>query len=310
MANLYDWTNQKAQSGQRTGQLLYGSMLPGLFGGVDDAVGFNTGLRNSIANMYMSPRNGNALKNVDGTRALPKSNMNPFAQGQLQRMAVGGGDIPFAQDSVDMFSNWRDTGGITANDERDMRRASTSVIPSFFRGMQSDMDRMRRVQGGYSGGYTAQNAALARDSARAAANADVDAEGKLAQMRVAGKQFGTQGLENFFGRYGDTYNQNQRFGLGMLNDQDRWERESQMRLNSEDTQNDFAAANGLLGLYGTSPAGTNSAYNNLFQGLSGRDSSNMGYLSLLSGMNQKPLSTWEKIMKGVGMGAGVMGAFI
>ena len=271
---------------------------------IEDARTFSTGMRNEAANAFRNlGQNGPGFSRMaGGGYAIPSGPEAGRMYAGLNRLATGGADTPFAQESVDMWSNFRDTGGIDAGMRNDMRRAATQVIPSFFRNMQEDMDRRRTLQGGYSPGYDAGSANMARDATLRASEASERAEGDIAKMVAQGKQFGTQGLENFFARYGDTYNRGKEFGLSGLMNLENQNAQNQIQLANMDRSNQVAGAQGLAGLYSAAPGALNSAYGNFFDAMRGQDAASLNYINSRYGAN--PQTDWWGRVTGLMGGVG------
>lgn len=107
----------------------------------------------------------------------------------------------FAQgdsESGRFYSNLMKTGGFTPDELTDIRTVGNRTLPSFFANLRNTMRTAQNATGGYSPGYSASAAAMARDAAHQTQDAALDTETGIADRVHAGKLQGAGGLERAF----------------------------------------------------------------------------------------------------------------
>lgn len=95
-----------------------------------------------------------------------------------------------------VFDEFARTGGYSDADISNIRSRATSVIPSYYDIARRDADRQGAVQGGYGPGRAALFSRLARDQARAAQGAALDAELGISDRVREGRQWGAGGMSD------------------------------------------------------------------------------------------------------------------
>lgn len=95
-----------------------------------------------------------------------------------------------------VFDEFARTGGLSEGDKANLRARSTATLPSFYDQLSNELSRGKAVQGGYSPGYDAQAAALARDKAYGANRVAAEAEGDIVDRVTAGRQWGAGSLSS------------------------------------------------------------------------------------------------------------------
>lgn len=153
-------------------------------------------------------------------------------------MAMGGGPRATYNRSPEMnkafggYSEFADTGGYSPADVANMRARGVSPIRAVYANAQSNIDRQRRLQGGYSPNYTAASSKMARELSSTLADKTTDLEGNLAEMKQRGRLAGLGGLA----------------GLSQA--------DAEMALRASMANQDFSqnALRGMTSLYGTTPA--------------------------------------------------------
>lgn len=92
-----------------------------------------------------------------------------------------------------VFDEFARTGGLSDEDIANMRLQGSRVIPGFFDAVRRNVDKSANIQG-YSPGYSSQTRAIARDSARGAADAALDTELGITNTRNEGRKWGASSL--------------------------------------------------------------------------------------------------------------------
>lgn len=180
--------------------------------------------------------------------------------------AEGGGFTPYqaeqtaynkSPDTIAALANLRsltETGGLSGEDQQNLRARGVSPIRAMYANAQRDMDRQRRLGGGYSPNYGAVTARFARDQSSLMADqldkvnagiAEMVQRGKLsAAPQYAGASQSESelahrvGLENTAAR-----NAARQFNAQGLFDAERAKRNEKLD-----------ATRGMANLYGTTPA--------------------------------------------------------
>jgi hypothetical protein len=96
------------------------------------------------------------------------------------------------------FTDFANTGGYSPMDISNIRSRAISPIRGIYAGANREVDRQRSLQGGYSPGYGVLKSRMAREQSSALSDASTNVEGMIAQLRNAGKQYGTTGLFNTY----------------------------------------------------------------------------------------------------------------
>lgn len=273
-----------------------GSNYGGGYGGgmlgqdLADARSTSPALRDVSANLFLQGANRAATNAPFGQMAGGRGYVMPqgfqdvkdVVWNPLKGMAVGGYSHSFDQPHLNKWREWEDTGGYSPQSVGQIRSQMTATVPAHFEQMRNDMERRRTLQGpSYSSGYDDQMQEMSREAGREGHMANIQAEGNLQQMIHQGKQFGQQGLSDFYKNMADRDLDARKFGnqammgLGQSElDANKWMADIS---NNKDNAI-FEGARGLAGLYGSNPGGLNSAYGNFFSGLQGRDQASLGYL--------------------------------
>ena len=116
----------------------------------------------------------------------------------LQQHGEGGSSSdPFyngINSALSGYSNFAQTGGFSPEDLQNIRARMIAPIRSVYSQANSEVDRQRRLQHGYSPNYTAAKAKMAREQAYATSDASTNAEASIAQMLQSDKLAGLSGL--------------------------------------------------------------------------------------------------------------------
>jgi len=112
------------------------------------------------------------------------------------------------------YQNFADTGGFSEQDKSDLRARAIAPTRAVYANAQSNVDRQRSLQGGYSPNYTAATAKMSRDLSSGLSDASTNANAQLAQMIQSGKLAGLGGLQS-----GSTAGQGLSNNINQLNSQ-------------------------------------------------------------------------------------------
>jgi hypothetical protein len=185
------------------------------------------------------------------------------------------------------YQNFADSGGYSAQDIQDLRARAIDPIRGVYSRAQSELDRNRSLQGGYSPNYAAASSKMTRDLAHAIGDANVNVNASLADQIRQGKLA----------------------GLGGMTDIDK-------ARSSEGLANrgmDLSTVNSMQGMYGATPGLYNSTTNALNQSNNQRQGVEQMQSSLaesiirgLLGMSQVP-GNFQSAMGNVSSALGVAG---
>lgn len=131
--------------------------------------------QNSFGDVYSKYSN---LANGGGNISL-----DPKYQGQLDNAIAG-------------YQDFANTGGFSDQAIQDLRSRAIAPTRAVYANAQQNIDRQRKLQGGYSPNYTAATAKLTRDSADSISGANEQANASIAQMQQQGRLSGLQGLSS------------------------------------------------------------------------------------------------------------------
>lgn len=156
------------------------------------AKGDDSRARNSIT--YQGNLAQNNLNNLRNDTLIPQNQTmwNNYLNADAQNKADYG-------NITNRFNQFADTGGYSPTDINNIRARSISPIRSIYAGANREVDRQRALQGGYSPGYGVLKSRMTREESSALSDAAQNTEGIIAQLRNAGKQFGTSGLLSAYG---------------------------------------------------------------------------------------------------------------
>lgn len=226
------------------------------------------------------------------------------------------GDTGSARGTYEDFSR---TGGVDATA---LRRRATAQIPAFYDQYKQSAQRRANVQGGYSPGFDAQQAEIARQAGREGFNASRQVEGDIAQMVQQGRLAGASGLMGLGGMETDLNkfntsgafsaaegNANRRqsagqFDAGLGLDWARFgEGQNQFGAEFGEGQRRYNTS-GLAGLYGNDIENYYRNLDNYYKGISGR----AGNAQNLIFNRTEPQSNVGKFIGGLaGLGTSIIG---
>lgn len=118
---------------------------------------------------------------------------NFASYGGYGNFASGGGQN---YEAMPGYQNFSQTGGFSPQDIQDLRARAISPTRAVYANAQSNIDRQRSLQGGYSPNYTAATANLSRGLSNSISDANVNANASIAQAVQQGKLAGLGGMTN------------------------------------------------------------------------------------------------------------------
>lgn len=193
--------------------------------------GINDQARNSFGDVYSRFSD---LASGGGSLSL-----DPKYAGQLDQAIAG-------------YQDFANTGGFSDQAIQDLRARAIAPTRAVYANAQQNIDRQRKLQGGYSPNYTAATAKLTRDSADSISGANERANAGIAEMQQRGRLSGLEGLSGV-----SLAQQSAKTAIDSIN--------SQLRLAGMSGMSDAEKANltaqlgamsGMNSLYGTTPGQT------------------------------------------------------
>lgn len=162
-----------------------------------------------------------------------------------------------SQDTTSALASLKDltaTGGLSGEDQQNLRARGISPIRAMYATAQRDMDRKRNLAGGYSANYGAVTSKMARDQSSLLSDKMQDVNAGIAEMVQRGKlsaapQYASAAqAESELGNKFEFANQEakneaRRFNATNIFDKERGRRGDKL-----------GAAQGMTNLYGTTPA--------------------------------------------------------
>lgn len=179
---------------------------------------------------------------------------------------AGGGYTPYQADkaqyvkSADTTSalaslkDLTETGGLSGADQQNLRARGISPIRSMYATAQRDMDRNRRVSGGYSPNFGAVTAKMTRDMSSQIADQMDNVNARIAEMVQSGK---LSAAPNYASAAQSEADLESKYKLSNRDAENEARRTNAMGLfeGKRDQKNLAAeAARGMTSLYGTTPA--------------------------------------------------------
>lgn len=135
------------------------------------------------------------------------------------------------------------TGGLSGADQQNLRARGISPIRSMYATAQRDMDRNRRLNGGYSPNYGAVTAKFARDQSSAIADQMDKVNANIAQMVQSGRLSAAPNYASAAQAESEL-----KHGIAKFNAQGMFDASKQRKSDK------LGAAQGMTNLYGTTPA--------------------------------------------------------
>ena len=178
----------------------------------------------------------------------------------------GGGYTPYqaekaqynkSADTTSALASLKDlseTGGLSGADQQNLRARGISPIRSMYATAQRDMDRNRRLSGGYSPNFGAATAKMTRDMSSQIADQMDNVNARIAEMVQSGK---LSAAPNYASAAQAESELSSKFSLSNRDAENEARRTNAMGLfeGKRDQKNLAAeAARGMTSLYGTTPA--------------------------------------------------------
>lgn len=176
--------------------------------GYSDAKKRSEGLFNDAYGRYT----GLLDKSIPETRGRWSEFARTGGIGEADRARMRGGGV---------YDEYAKTGGWSPERVSLFRNRIAGQTPGFYGSLKNELERNKNVQGGYSPGFTEQNALLARESAHGAQQAVESGELGLQDQISSGRQWGAEGMTSSEGRLQDILGRNTIAGLGGMGDSDR-----------------------------------------------------------------------------------------
>lgn len=168
---------------------------------------------------------------------------------------------PEATRALGMASEFARTGGFSGKDISNIRERGISPIRSVYANAMRNIDRQRRLSGGYSPNYNAVTAKMARELSSTLADKTTDVNAQLAQMIAGNKASGISAYLPAASRERDILNQIESENVGAFNRASEMNREQEMRVaefnrmqQAQEQERQQRALQGMQSLYGTTPA--------------------------------------------------------
>ena len=176
-------------------------------------------------------------------------------------------EAPEFQQAFSKASEYANTGGLSEAEQGNLRARAISPIRSIYANMSRNMDRQRRLSGGFSPNYNASAARMAREGSELIAGKTTDANAAIAEMVQKGRLAMTPEMAKL------AQGKNQLQNQVALENQANQTRANQGRADllggmntaitgQQNRQQD--ALRGMTSLYGTTPALVNT-YGNITQ---------------------------------------------
>lgn len=147
-----------------------------------------------------------------------------------------------------------ETGGLSAEDQQNLRARGISPIRSMYATAQRDVNRQRNLAGGYSPNYGAVTAKMTRDMSSQIADQMDKVNANIAQMVQTGK---LQTAPQYAGAAQSESELKHKIGLenaSAKNEAARFNASNLFDAYRTDKQSRLGAVEGMRGLYGTTPA--------------------------------------------------------
>lgn len=159
--------------------------------------------RTAFAKQILGPGASDELVNYYAGKIKEQPGANPTEQAgsaqywmdkMLKDPMFGGSSGNQPAGAVQGWQNMAATGGFTPQDIQDLRARAVAPVRAAYQTAQDNISRQRALSGGYSPGYTAAQAKMARDKAYGMSDAETSANAGIAGMKQSGMISGLQGL--------------------------------------------------------------------------------------------------------------------
>lgn len=151
-----------------------------------------------------------------------------------------------SQDTTNALAELQDlshTGGLSGADQQNLRARGMSPIRSMYATAQRDMNRNRRLQGGYSPNFGAVTAKMTRDQSSLIADQMDKVNANIAQMVQSGRLSAAPNYASAAQRESE-----------LKHDVSKFNAEGMFNASLQKNRDKLGAAQGMSNLYGTTPA--------------------------------------------------------
>jgi len=147
-----------------------------------------------------------------------------------------------------------ETGGLSAGDQQNLRARGISPIRSMYATAQRDMDRQRRLNGGYSPNFGAVTAKFTRDQSSMIADQMDKVNANIAQMVQSGKLSAAPNYASAAQAESELANSFEKTNAAAKNEASRFNASGLFEAGKQRYNDRLGAAKGMTDLYGTTPA--------------------------------------------------------
>ena len=216
---------------------------------------------------------------MQGYRDIMGSGNDPYAgviskyEAELNNPANAFKDVSYTEapefgKSFEQASEYAKTGGLSESEEGSLRARAISPIRSIYANMSRNMDRNRRLGGGFSPNYNASAARVAREGSEQIGQTTTNANAAIAEMKQKGRLAMTPEMGRLATSKNDLMNQ-----MNLGNQSNRVKAQDNISGNLSGMRSALDsqagrktdALRGMTSLYGTTPALVNT-YGNITQG--------------------------------------------
>ncbi len=160
-------------------------------------------------------------------------------------------------DSIRNLADLSRTGGYSDQNIQDMRARSISPIRSIYSNALREVDRNRRLQGGFSPNYNAARTRMAHDLSTQIGDISQNVEGDLAERQAAGRRGVAGTYASAAGEQSNLANTIGSQNVDRANTAGQFNLQFPLQVGSYNNaafQNQIAPLQGMQSLYGTTPA--------------------------------------------------------
>jgi len=158
-----------------------------------------------------------------------------------------------------------ETGGLSGADQQNLRARGMSPIRAQYATAQRDMDRQRRLNGGYSPNFGAVTSRMARDQSSLIADQMDKVNANIAQMVQSGKLSAAPNYASAAQAESELAHRVGMSNTAARNDANMFNAKGMIDARMQQRGDRMQAATGMTQLYGTTPARTAQSQNNALQ---------------------------------------------
>jgi len=149
------------------------------------------------------------------------------------------------------------TGGLSDADQQNLRARGVSPIRAQYATAQRDMDRQRRLNGGYSPNFGAVTSKMTRDQSSLIADQMDKVNANIAEMVQSGKLSAAPNYASAAQAESELKNKFELENAGAKNEANRFNASGMFESRKNQFNDRLSAAQGMTSLYGTTPARSN-----------------------------------------------------